>query len=144
MDSVKVRFPLSDHPSGTNAEWMWAKPLEEFLFQLDNAPFHAYGISVEDVFLAAISDSGFEFRSVVKKSGWRTVRVRFPRGKTHEDFEAIWEPLKVMGCEFEGSQNDMPLYSISVPSSASLSNVIDYVSLLENDGVLEYEEADCF
>jgi hypothetical protein len=144
MDRVKVRFPLSDDPLGVGAEWMWAKPLEGLIFELDNAPLHAYEISVEDVFLATISDSVVEFRSVVRKSGWRTVRVKFSRGKTHQDFEAIWPPLQAMGCEFEGAQSDRPLYAISVPCSASLSAVIDYLSSLEQNGVLEYEEADCF
>lgn len=143
-DRVKVRFPLDSDPLGVEAEWMWAKVVEPDLFELDNSPFHAYGISFEDLFKASYSEGAFTFESIVKKAGHRTVRVRLTSSEGHSEFLGIWEPLSAMGCTFEGSQLERPLYSIDVPPTTSLENVIDYLARQEGAGMLEYEEADCF
>lgn len=142
MRSVKIRFPVPDSDA-VDAEWMWAKRVGDALFELENAPFHVYGISEGDVFVAEVVDSVLQFKALQEKRGNRTIRVRFPRGCTHADFEQVWDPLAALGCTFEGSQLDRPLYAISVPPSASVEAVVAYLSALEDAGTLEYEEADC-
>src|SRR5438309_647592 len=72
---VKVRF--SDQ-SGGNTETLWAIPVDGNLYQLDNSPFLAYGVSWQDIIETRVSsDQALEYVRCVKKSGNRTIRVIF-------------------------------------------------------------------
>lgn len=70
---VKVQL---QGPDG-EVETVWARPLGDHLFELDNTPWYAYGLSWHDVIEArAQTPEGFpEFVRVARKSGHRTVRV---------------------------------------------------------------------
>jgi hypothetical protein len=142
IDCPKIKFPLADDSGGIEAEWMWTKT-KDGLYELDNSPFHAYGVSYKDLVSARLAEDGsLEFEQVVKKCGHRTVRIRFPRTKDHSDFEAIWSPLSALGCTFEGSQIDRPVYAIDLPPGTDLAAVVGYLARLEGTGLLQYEEAD--
>lgn len=143
-DRLKMCFPLDEEFGGIEAEWMWVKPISENVFEVDNSAFHVYGISYKDRVRGALTADSLKFDGIDSKSGHRTVRVRFAKGSTHKDFEKIWPKLAEIGCSFEGSQVDRPLYAIDIPPSASLDDVIGYLAMLEGDQLLEYEEADCF
>jgi len=142
-EPIKVKFPLPDDREGIEAEWMWAGPLHGQALALDNSPFHVYGISFKDAFEVELAGNVLQFVRVVSKSGHRTVRVRFPRSTGHAAFLAIWPRLEALGCSYEGSQLEMPLYSIDVPPGADLDAVVDFLAEQEQESVLEYEEADC-
>jgi len=50
---VKVFFDLSGDTEhewhGSQAELVWAKPVGDGKFEILNSPFHAYGVSFEDI-----------------------------------------------------------------------------------------------
>ena len=142
MDRVKVRFLLPEG-TGIEAEWMWAIERSSTKCELDNSPFHVYGISHGDEFQVQEAAGVKTFEKMLEKGGHRTIRLRFGRGKSHADFERVWGPLGDLGCTFEGSQIDQPLYSVDVLPGVDLKRVIDYLAELEAADVLEYEEADC-
>lgn len=144
VDPVRVKFPLINDPAGYDAEWMWAEPLRDSTFRLDSSPFSAYGLSADDIFQVKIIGGILVFDRVVKKSGNRTLRVRLPRGKRHEDFLTFWQPLEDLGCSFEGSQIIRPFYSITVPPGASLDAAVSYLEAKEVQGVWQFEEADVY
>jgi hypothetical protein len=102
---------------------LWARSLPGGLLELDNSPFHAYGLSCGDKVSVAVVDGVLEFQGVVHKSGHRTVRVRFPVGASHAGFVAIWPALEALPCTFEGSQIDRPLHAIDVPPQVDLEAV---------------------
>src|SRR5262249_4817112 len=75
---TKVHVELPNH-GATGGESLWAKPLGDDLYQLDNVPFHAYGLNYGDV-VRATEDSPElkpEIREVVRPSGHQTIRVFF-------------------------------------------------------------------
>lgn len=141
---VRIKFVLEDDPSGVDVEWMWAMPLGGKEFRLENTPLHAYGLSYLDVISATVVDDVFQFSRVVLKSGHRTVRMRFPRHASHEDFKGIWAPFESLGCTYEGSQEGRLLYALDVPANVDLKVVVSLLEDLEGRQLLEYEEADCF
>jgi hypothetical protein len=69
---VKVRFPLdeSDVSMGVVAETLWALPLGQQGFQIDNIPFYIYGISNRDVVSAVPISEIFEFQQVLRRGAF--------------------------------------------------------------------------
>ena len=77
------------------------------------------------------------FLRVVKKSGYKTVRVMFDRWKEKsEKAQAVLEKLEKMGCGYEGAN---PSYVvINIPPEVDLLDACDFI---ESTG-LDWEHAD--
>jgi Domain of unknown function (DUF4265) len=135
-DMVKVRFC---DPRWPNIETLWATRIEEDLYQLDNSPFFAYGVSWQDVIEAKSGeDHVLEYVRCIKKSGNRTVRIIFQdRRSTDSGAEEVLRELRHLGCSFEGMQPR--LISVNVPPEIGLSAVTDF---LKKQTGLEWEYAD--
>jgi hypothetical protein len=113
---VKVRLRA---PDGT-VETPWAIALGDGRFRLDNIPFFAYGISADDVIVAAPAHDGFlDFVRVDEPSGNRTLRVMFKDkvGKT----EPLLPRLTEMGVGWEGAF--AKLFALTVPPEVDLESV---------------------
>lgn len=135
-DMVKVRLR---GPHAGDVETLWAVPVDENLYRLDNSPFFAYGVSWQDVIEARPAEDQFlEFVRCVRKSGNRTLRVIF-RDYRNDDQPAreILRELRNLGCSYEGMQPRM--ISINVPPRVDLELVTDF--LTEQSG-LQWEYAD--
>ena len=116
---VKVLFELNPedwHSGGT--ETLWATPLGEGIFRLENSPFYAPQFSYLDEVLAEFDpEHGFYVvRKTVKKSGHSTYLLRVTNGiESNGLFSTYWEPLERIGCTFERA--DGTLLSVDVPKN---------------------------
>jgi hypothetical protein len=75
---VKVLFELEQDEDGyppASAETLWAIKVGEGLFQIDNIPFFAYGIAVNDIVSATPEEGVFRYKEVVRPSGHSSHRV---------------------------------------------------------------------
>jgi hypothetical protein len=121
---VKILFHDRDT---TITETLWATPVEPSLYQLDNSPFFAYGLSWQDIVEARPRiDDVLEYVRCVKKSGNRTLRVIFKDDRsTDPAAEEVLKGLCDLGCSYEG----MPprLISINLPPRVGLGNVTDFL-----------------
>ncbi|HYD37531.1 MAG TPA: DUF4265 domain-containing protein [Allosphingosinicella sp.] len=134
---MKIAFRL---PDGT-VENMHADPLPDGTFRLDNSPFHSYGISLGDRFEVVKEEGRLFFSKVAARGGHSTYRVKLPRGKSHSEFLRHWEPLKALGCTFEGSGVDeRRLYSIDIPPGADVHAVYALLEEGEAAGLWDFEE----
>lgn len=138
--SSRVAFPLKRDEEGyPPADWehLWARPIGDSLFEIDNTPFFARGVSFRDVVLAERQGGLNVFREVVRRSGHRTLRaILFDQTLT----SALREQLRMVGCETELSH--IPgLIAIDAPPSVALSRVRGLLDEGENAGHWEYEEA---
>ena len=135
MDATQVKVLLQE---GEYVETLWADPLGNNLYRLDNLPFWAYGISWHDVVEATPAPDGMlTMVRVVTKSGHRTVRARFNPGiDVNVEARATLDRAVAVGCTFEGLH---PGYiAIDVPPGVDLTQV---ATLLSDAGV-EWEQAD--
>lgn len=67
---------------------MWAEPLGNDLYKIENVPFYAYGLNFQDIVKATPdSDQILEIRKVVKTNGHRTFRLFFKKhiGRERQD-----------------------------------------------------------
>jgi hypothetical protein len=126
------------HGDDVDIETPWAKALGDDLYELDNLPWYAYGVSCGDVVEAFVGDDGRpEMTRVVKKSGNRTVRVIFesPVPSTEESNDVL-DALVSMGCSYEGLNRRY--FSINVPPAADHTAVCAFLTKAE----LTWEYAD--
>lgn len=139
MPSAKVLFRVPDDEGGTMVETIWAVPLGEERFVLENSPFFAYGVSWQDTILAPFDErEGMHaFQRVLKKSGNRTIRVIFdPPVSPGNASDEVLQGLVGLGCSYEGAN---PTYvSINIPPDIVLEHVCSFLI----DREAQWEHAD--
>lgn len=137
--TAKILFRVPDDDGGATVETLWATPVGDDQYKLDNSPFYAYGVSWEDIVLAPfdVQEGMPAFQSVVSKSGNRTVRVIFdPPVSAGNSSDQVLQGLVVLGCSYEGAN---PKYiSVNIPSEVALQAVRSY--LVEHEA--QWEHAD--
>jgi hypothetical protein len=139
---TKVIFDLEpDAPSST--ETLWAKPLGDSLYKLDNAPWYARGCALGDV--VRCSEEAGElprFVEVVRPSGNRTVRVFVPDGPRRQQTKrAIAAFLSSHGSMYEGMATDKGLIAVTIPSDARMDAIFEYLDTLEANEQAYWESA---
>ena len=135
---TKVHIELPNH-WWHKGESLWAKALGGDEYQIENIPFCAYGLNCGDVVLATpdAPDLKPEVRSVLRRSGNRTLRVSFCDQLSKEEQQPVITVLESMGTELERATSQF--VCINVPPAISLQAVRDYLVTQESAGVLEYE-----
>ena len=134
-DQVKV-VPFG--PDG-EVETPWATALGGDLYELDNTPWFAYGVSLKDIIEARPRAPGEfpEFVRVVRKGGYRTVRVLLNEKRDQSaKSQAVLDSLKALGCRYE-DMNGL-LIGVDIPPSADLMAVRAFLIATG----LEWEHAD--
>lgn len=140
---VKVAFSLdSEDWHGTAIERLWAVRLGPYRFRLDNVPFYAEGVACGDVVRAIPRDGNLMVEEVVERNGHETCRIIFC------DFELplprrleLLRPLVDLGCRFEGTGQEVPLYAIDVPPTVSYLAAKALLEAGVESGVWEFEES---
>ena len=138
-DFEKVYIDLPNHPS-IGGEAMWARRLDNNQYELQNVPFHAYGLNFLDV-VEAVSESPDKKPSIVKvvrASGHRTLRVVFLDDEVPRERRVpMLEELRVLGASIEGA--DYRLFSIDVRPDGDIDRIRDRLDSWTADGLLDYE-----
>lgn len=139
-DRVKVVVKLDkdedDYPPA-DYEGLWAHPLGENLFQIDNIPFFARGIAWGDIVSASRVEQEFRFLEVVKPSGHSTLRLIIYDEKDTPSVQAQFEQH---GCSIERSH--IPgLIAVDIPPTVSMATLRPFLDEGEAQGRWGYEEA---
>jgi hypothetical protein len=137
--SAKVLFRVSDADGGASVETLWAVPLGEDRYQVDNSPFYAYDVSWQDIVFAPFNDEeGLPtYETVVWKSGNRTVRIKFdPPASSGNASDAVVQGLVALGCSYEGA--NASYVSVNVPAAVELQAVCAHLIRHE----VKWEHAD--
>jgi hypothetical protein len=135
-EMVRIRFRGSDRH---DIETLWAVPVGDDAYRLDNSPFFAYGVSWQDTVEAQPGrDEFLEFVRRLKKSGNRTLRIIFQKYRL-DDIPAqnVLRELRGLGCSYEGMQPRM--VSLNIPPNVDLDQITDF---LNGESGLEWEYAD--
>jgi hypothetical protein len=104
-------------------EYMWAAALGRDLYELLNIPSHLYGLNYRDVVRATAhrSHPDPEVRFVVRRSGHRTLRIRFARGVPRAIELETLGVLKPLGVGFEGGGDGF--YALDLAPEGDLAAV---------------------
>ena len=130
---------------GVDWEGLWARPLGADRYRLENVPFYAYGLALQDVVAARDAGGELVIEEVVEDSGHSTIRVMIdtdgvPSGRETERREHWRAELRARGCGSEVSNLPM-LFAVDVPPEVGYQAVRDLLDQAEAAGELGFEEA---
>lgn len=135
---TKVHIDLPNHWA-IDGESLWALELGEDLYEIRNAPFHAYAINWGDIVRAPADndDQIPEVREVVKPGGHDTFRVFFNSELDQEGQDSILSPLQSLDLSWE--RCDDRFVALDVHPGADFDAVYDKLLELQKEGVLSFE-----
>jgi hypothetical protein len=148
-DHVRISFELTQDEDGyppATSETMWAVPLGQSRFRLDNIPFFVCGVSCYDIISARTQTEGpLKFERLIEFGGHSTVRVivhdKPTDGRSLSDRVGdLRGRLRGLGCSSELSHIPR-LFSIDVPPEVELAEVKRILDSGEKQDLWEYEEA---
>ncbi|HKN58641.1 MAG TPA: DUF4265 domain-containing protein [Gemmatimonadaceae bacterium] len=138
-DHVKINFRLerdSDDYPPQDVESMWAVPVGNDSYRLDNVPFFVRGVSSEDIVRAKREDGVLFFSGLVEAGGHSTVRVLI---WNRDEMQVVRDELRAMGCSSEGT-NIPGLVAVDIPPSVRYADVREFLMAGEQNGRWEFEE----
>lgn len=118
---------------------MWARPLGDGLFELENSPFYAYDVNYKDVVYAVATHPDHKplVRRVERRGGHRTLRARFRDEVPKPHRTLLLKGLDRHGVTWEGA--DHLLFSLDIAPEGNYQAVCDQLWQWEQEGLLEYE-----
>jgi hypothetical protein len=120
-----------------DVESLWVKPRWDGLYEIDNIPFFAKGVSVGDVVSGDVRDGALTFRELVHHSGHSTIRVIVYHPAYAKPLRA---KLKELGSDSE--QSHLPsLVAVDIPRNVSIATIKALLELGVVEDRWEYEEA---
>jgi uncharacterized protein DUF4265 len=140
---VKIGFPMMrDHDNWPpyEKEWVWASPLGDDLFQLDNSPWYVRGVSWKDIVRAELDADGcWNFIEVVTASRHSTIRV-FAMEATEAEMQELLSKLNRLGCTYEGESGLKSMIAIDIPPESDYSPIVALLKEGESAEKWGYEE----
>ena len=141
---MRVRFQLTVDSEGwppVSSERLWAEPLGDDKFRIDNTPWFVRNLATEDV-VRALAGSGGVLWAVerVQWSGRLTIRV-IPRrdGPLAADREAVLDAFNPYGVSAEGVEQ-YGMVALDVPPDSDLRAIKTLLKAGEGDGRWHFEE----
>jgi Domain of unknown function (DUF4265) len=134
---VKIIFDVADDTFGVGGERVWAKPLGEDLYEIQNTPWHTCDINWGDV-VKAIPEATNQWPKlleVVRRSGHRTLHLYFLKA-TDDEKDAVLKSLKEWKASYENYDNK--LYALDVEPNGDFDGLCDYLDQWEKDDKLSY------
>jgi hypothetical protein len=141
---VKVSFPLDPQEwEGIEAENMWAQPVENGKYRIQNIPFYAYGVSAEDIVNTTLIQGVLTFASVARRGGHSTYRILLSDGIYLQEGTVmnLWGQMQALGCTYEGANSKW--LAVDVPPSAEIYKVYSLLEQGEEAGVWSFDEGHC-
>ncbi len=144
-DLVKVRFLLPRDDGGwppAESEGLWAEPLGDDLYRIDNTPWFVRNLSADDVVKAlAGSDDVLWAVESVHWSGRLTVRV-IPRrdGPLQGDTTSVVEAIEPLGVRCEVMQRPVRMVALDIPADTPLAPVKALLRERTTDRWWDFEE----
>ena len=108
----KVTLVYRDVEDNIAEETIWAKPLENGLYQIDNIPFYAPNVSNKDIIAVEDDEGVLYFDDLIEASGHSTIQIIFFDDSKSND---LLKKLEEIGCKWEGMK-EQPYYTVDVLS----------------------------
>jgi hypothetical protein len=142
---VRVRFQLEQDDDGwppARSEGLWAEPLGNDHYRIDNTPWFVRSLAAEDVVEAHADDDGTLWASrVVRHSGRMTVRViPYRRGPLRGQVDPVLEAFAELGVAGEGAGPRWHVVALDIPPDADHRAILARLRAGAVDGSWAYEE----
>ncbi len=132
----KVVLVYKDIDGRIAEETIWVKPVGDN-FMVDNIPFFAPNLALEDIISVEIDEGTLYFEEIVESSGHSTIQIIFFNGS---DAEPILKNLEKFGCKWEGMEN-APYFAIDIHPDIAYKKVKEILNEQFEKKVLDFKEA---
>jgi hypothetical protein len=133
----RVHFELPNHWA-VAGETVWATPLGDSLYRIENVPFYAYGVNFHDVVRAKESSEGIlEVEELIEISGHRTFRIFFNKDINEENQDKILSDLNELTITYEGANKIY--FSLDMKPETDYCEIYDKLEELVERNILEFE-----
>jgi len=137
---VKILFELEQDEDGYPTEkWesLWALPLEDGTFKIDNIPFYVPLLSCDDIVKARKHGDEYLFKAIHEHSKNSTIRMII---YDIDSVENIRKRLTELGCDVEKSGTS-GFIALNIPAMAQIEKLMGYLEEGHNLDLWDYEEA---
>jgi hypothetical protein len=131
----KVVLVYKDLNNKIAEESVWVQPLRSGYFKIDNVPFYAYNISLNDIISVENENGVLYFDELIQSSGHSTIQIIF-----FKKSEIILKKLEELNCSWEGMQN-IPYYALDIPLNVNYRIIKSLLDNAVENQVLDYKEA---
>ena len=136
MSNNKILLTYKDDDGNYKIESVWATK-EGDNYRINNIPFFATNIALNDLVSAKEDDGGLYFDRLIEPSGHSAVQMIIFDEK---EVMQIGKELEQFGCTWEGS-HIKTLIAIDIPKEILYSAVNQYLDKGEKNGRWSYKEA---
>lgn len=139
-DPVKLLFRLQPDEDGYPPyQWesVWANPVSDGLYQIDNIPFFVSDISLGDIVEAEYSDDVLVYVKTAVPSSNGTIHVVC---YDHKTCQQLLSRLPGWGCDYEVGELER-LVAIDVPARAEVDDLLAWLDRQARAEQLVYEES---
>jgi len=129
------RAPVDGWPPPVDSEGLWASPLGEGRYRVENTPWFARSLATRDI-VEAVEYEGT--RWVMRKAQWSghlTVRV------AHSDPAAVLDAFADLGVRGESAAPAYPIAALDIPPEADFPAIIARLRAGRSAGTWDYEDA---
>ena len=138
MKHKKILFEHNNAPEGGfGVESVWAIPIDNYQYKIDNILFYAPEYSFGDIVSVEDRNGELFVNGLIAESGHSTVRIIF---NNENDVKDTRTHLKELGCDSEISEVSI-LISVDIPPNVSFSKVKNYLEEGEHLSKWSYEES---
>lgn len=140
MSKIKIYFPLEVDEDGwppVSGESLWATDIGSNHAVIDNIPFFIPLISLGDTIEYEKVDDYYLYKKTVVSSQNSTVRIMF----NISNIQNIISQLEKLGASIESGKDFKNLTALSINSKKSYTDIVDFLSLAEQDNILSFEES---
>lgn len=134
-----IAFPLEDEdvPPGIRWEQIWARQIEEDLFEVCCVPFFVYDLALGDlVQTSPKNERKYAIDKIVKSNEHLTYRVWF---LDLNQWDFVVERIGELKCAVEKRWDKSKLIGIDAPTSEMAVRLETYLSELEANQIINYE-----
>lgn len=138
--NVRINFNLEMGEDGyppVATERLWALPLANGNFEIDNIPFYVMKISSGDEVSAANEGAELFFRGLVTPSGNSTFRLLLTDPKSSE---VVRKYLTKIHCNSEFNQH-VGVIAVEIPHNVDIHPFLEYIVTSQERGELDIEES---
>ena len=134
---TKVTLVYKDLEDNIAEETLWAVPLENGLYQIDNIPFYAPNVSNKDIISIEDDEGVLYFDDLIEASGHSTVQIIF---FDDSKSKGLLKELEMIGFNWEGMK-EQPYYTVDIPFGVSYNPVKALLDKKAEAGILDYKES---
>ena len=132
----RVTIVYYDYSGKIAEENLWVEPIGEY-FKIDNIPFFAPNLAVNDIISIEDDNGILYFDSLIKPSGHSTLQVIF---YNEEDAVSVIKEIERLDCKWEGMKNQ-PYFAIDVPSNIDYGVIKNVLDEKCRKNILDYKES---